>query len=111
MVEYPELSVGNTIKHDGQTYVFINNGTLYGYLDLQSNKNKSVFLSGAMDMTELTPKAWFNYCMTMEKAGTINYVYIFPYYYRQQGLPNKWGFLCADQNIDAYADLPLKYQD
>ena len=80
MVEYSELGIGNTTKHYGQTYVVMNDGTLYGHLDHQSNKNQSAFLFGAMDMTERTPKAWFNYCMTLEKAGTINYVWLFPYY-------------------------------
>ena len=49
--------------------------------------------------------------MTIEKTGTINWVWIFPYYYQQQDLRNKWGSLCADQNIDANTDLPLKYHD
>jgi len=71
-VEYPKLGIGNTTKHDGQTYVVMNDGKLYGHLDYQSNKNKSASLSSAMDMTEWTPKGWFNYCMMLEKAGTIN---------------------------------------
>ena len=29
-------------------------------------------------MTELTPKGWFEFCMMMEKAGTINQVWISP---------------------------------
>jgi len=110
-VEYPTIRTGNTTKHAGQTYVVMNDGTLYGHLDHQLNKYKSAFLSGALDMTEWTPKAWFNYCMTREKARTINRVWMFPYYCRQQDFPNKWGYLCANQNIDADADLPLKYQD
>ena len=95
-VEYPAIGTGNTTKHDGQTYVIMNDGTLYGHLDHQSNKNKSAFLSGALDMTEWTPKAWFNYYMTMEKAGIINRVWMFQYYYRQQDLPNKRDFFCAN---------------
>ena len=108
-VEYPAIGTGNTTKHDGQTYVIMSDGTLYGHLDYQSNKNKSAFLSGALEMTEWTPKAWYNFCMMMENAGTINQVCIFPYYCQRQDSPNRWDFLCADQNNNANADLPLKY--
>ena len=66
----------------------MNDSTLYGHLDHQSNMNKSAFPSGALDMTEWTLKVWFNYCLPMEKAGTINYVWIFPYYCQRQELSN-----------------------
>ena len=42
-VEYPAIGTGNTTKYDGQTYVIMSDGTLYGHLDYQSNKNKLVF--------------------------------------------------------------------
>ena len=73
-VEYPALELGNTTKHHGQTYLIMNDGTLFGHLDHQSTKNKTGFITGAPDMTEWTPKGWFKFCMTMEKAGTINQV-------------------------------------
>ena len=88
----------------------MNDGTLFGHLDYQSTKNKTVFITGAPDMTEWTPKGWFKYCMTMEKAGAINRVQIFSYYCQRRDAPTRWGFLCADQNDDAEADLPYKYQ-
>ena len=74
-------------------------------------KNIFSFLSSSMDLSKWTPKAWFSYCMTMEKAITIIWVLIFPYYCQWQDLPNKSDFLCANQNINVNADLPLKYQD
>ena len=107
-VEYPELKNGNTNTHAGKTYVDMYDGTLYGHLDRQLNKNKSAFLSSAMDMIEWTPKAWFKYCMTFEKAGTINRVWLFPYYSLRQDLPNNWDFLCANQLLNADTDLFLK---
>ena len=88
----------------------MNDGTLFGHLDHQSTKNKTGFITGAPDMTEWTPKGWFKFCMTMEKAGTINQVWIFPYYCRRRDAPSKWGFICADQNDVAESDLPYKYQ-
>ena len=48
--------------------------------------------------------------MTMEKAGAINRVWIFPYHCRGRDSESKWGFTCADQEDDANADLPIKYQ-
>ena len=51
-VEYPAVGNGNTTKHECQTYVIMGDGTLYGHLDYQSNKNKSAFLTGALEMTE-----------------------------------------------------------
>ena len=32
-VEYPALGLGNTTKHDGQTYLIMNDGTLFSHLD------------------------------------------------------------------------------
>ena len=32
-VEYPAIGTGNTKKHAGQTYMVMNDGTLYGHLD------------------------------------------------------------------------------
>ena len=71
-VEYPTIGSGSITKHDGQTYVIMGDSSLYCQFSYQSNKNKSAFLTGALDMSKWTPKAWFNYCTTMEKAGTIN---------------------------------------
>ena len=34
-VEYPALETGNTTKHDGQTYLIMNGGTLFGHVDHQ----------------------------------------------------------------------------
>ena len=51
-VEYPALNTGNTTKYDGQTYLIMNDGTLFGYLDHQLAKNKTAFITGAPDMTE-----------------------------------------------------------
>ena len=48
--------------------------------------------------------------MTMEKAGAINRVWIFPYYCQRRDLESKWGFTCANQDDVAEADLPIKYQ-
>ena len=109
-VEYPALGLGNTTKHEGQTYLCMNDGSLFGHLDYQTNKHKSAFLAGAPDMTEWTPKGFYHLCMTMEKAGAINRVWIFPYYCRRRDLERKWGFTCADQDDVAEADLPIKYQ-
>ena len=72
MVKYPTVGTGNAAEHDCQTYVIMGDGTLYGHLDYQLNKNKLAFLTGALEMTELNPKAWYSFCMTMEKSGTIN---------------------------------------
>ena len=55
-------------------------GSIFGHLDYQNNKHKSAFLAGAPDMTKWTPRGFYNLCMTMEKAGAINQVWIFPYY-------------------------------
>ena len=51
-VEYPALGTGNTTKHDGQTYLIINDGTLFGHLDHQSTKNKQPL--------SLVPLIWLN---------------------------------------------------
>ena len=50
----------------------MSDGTINDHLDYQPNRNKSDFLTGAPEMTEWNPKAWFKFCMMMEKAGTIN---------------------------------------
>ena len=82
-VEYP-ANVGNTTKHEGQTYLCMIDGSIFGHLDYQNNKHKSAFLAGAPDMTEWTPRGFYHLCMTMEKAGAINQVWIFPYYCRRR---------------------------
>ena len=61
-------------------------------------------------MTEWSPKEWFEFYPTMEKAGAINQVWIFPYYCQRQHGPSKCGFICADHNDNADADLSYKYQ-
>ena len=109
-VEYLALGTGNTTKHDGQTYMIMSDGTLYGHFYYQLTKNKSIFLTGAPKMTEWNPKACFKFCMMMEKDETINRVWIFPYYGRRWDSPSRWGFLCANQNDDTNAYLPLKYR-
>ena len=73
-VEYPALGTGNSTKHDGQTYLIINDCTLFGHLDPQSTKYTTAFITGAPDMTKWTPKGWFEFCLTMKKSGTINQV-------------------------------------
>ena len=70
-IKYPSL-ISNTTKHEGQTYLCMNDGSLFSHLDYQTNKQKSVFLAGAPNMTKWTPKGFYNLCMTMEKAGAIN---------------------------------------
>ena len=109
-VKYLALGLGNTTKHKDQTYLITNDGSLFRHLDHQSTKNKAAFVTGASDIDDWTPKRFFNFCITMEKAGAINRVWIFPYLCRRQDGPSKWGFVCADQNADADADLPYKYQ-
>ena len=107
-MEYPALGTGNTTKHDGQTYLIMNDGTLFSHLDHQSTKNKTAFITGAPDMTGWMPKGWFEFCLTMEKAGAINQVWIFPYYCQRRDAPSIWGFICAGQNDNADANLPYK---
>ena len=99
-VEYPALGTGNTIKHEGQTYLIMNDGSLFGHLDHQSTKNKTAFITGAPNMNDWTSKGWFEFCMAMETAASINRVWIFPYYCRRCDGPSKWGFICAIQNIN-----------
>ena len=53
-------------------------GSIFGHLDYQNNKHTSAFLAGAPDMTEWTPTGFYLLCMTMEKSGAINRVWIFP---------------------------------
>ena len=74
IIEYPKKGIGNTTKHDGQTYLCMLDGSIFGHLDYQNNKHTSAFLTGAPDMTEWTPKGFYHLCMTMEKAGAINRV-------------------------------------
>ena len=85
-------------------------GTIYGHLDYQNNKHKSAFLAGAPVMTEYTPRGFYDMCMIMEKVGAINRVWIHPFLCRRLECKGKWGFICADQDDDADADLPIKYQ-
>ena len=88
----------------------MSDGTLYGHLYYQLTKNKTTFITGAPDMTEWPPKGCVNFCMTVEKAGTINQVWTFPYYYQRRDASSRWGFLCVNQNSVAEADLPYKYK-
>ena len=48
LVLYHTLNSGNTTKHDGQTYLIMNDGTLSGHLDYQLTKNKTVFITGPL---------------------------------------------------------------
>ena len=109
-VEYPELENGNTTVHDGQTYLCMIDGSIYGHLDYQNNRHKSAFLAGTPVMTEYTPRGFCNMCMIMKKAGAVNRVWNHPFLCRQRECEGKWGFICADQNDDDDADLPIKYQ-
>mmetsp|Transcript_12788 Transcript_12788/g.12598 ORF Transcript_12788/g.12598 Transcript_12788/m.12598 type:complete len:99 (-) Transcript_12788:112-408(-) len=84
--------------------------SLFGHLDYQTNKHKSALLAGAPDMTEWTHKGFYHLCMTMEKTGAINRVWIFPYYCQRRDSESKWGFSCANQDDVDEADLPIKYQ-
>ena len=59
-VEYPAIGTGNTTMHDGQTYLCMLDGSIFGHLDYQNNKHKSAFLAGAPDMTEWTPRGFYN---------------------------------------------------
>jgi hypothetical protein len=108
-VEYPEVGVG--ADKPGQTYLIMKDGTLFGHLAHQGQKQKLAFVQSAMPMTEWSPKEWFRYCMMMERAAAINRIWLHTYYCRKRNSPNKWGFLCADPEENADADLPLKYQD
>mmetsp|Transcript_8302 Transcript_8302/g.9666 ORF Transcript_8302/g.9666 Transcript_8302/m.9666 type:complete len:108 (+) Transcript_8302:165-488(+) len=62
-VEYPALGLGNTTKHEDQTYLCMIDGSIWGHLDYQNNKQKSAFLNGAPDMTKWTPKGFYHLCM------------------------------------------------
>ena len=110
MIEYPEIGNGNTTKHDAQTYLCMLDGSIFGHLDYQNNKHKSAFLAGAPHMIEWTPKGFYHMCLTMEKAGAINRVWIHPFLCQRRDSESKWGFTCANQNDDVDADLPIKYQ-
>ena len=109
-VEYPELGNGNTIVHTRQTYLCMLDDSIYGHLDYQNNKHKSVFLASAPLMTDYTPRGFHDMCMIMKKVGAINRVWMNPFLCRRRGNEGKWGFVCADQNDNADADLPIKYQ-
>ena len=52
--------------------------SFFGHLDYQTNKHMSAYLAGAPDMISWTPKGFYHLCMTMEKAGAINRVWISP---------------------------------
>ena len=110
MIEYPEIGNGNTTAHDGQTYLCMIDGSIFGHLDYQNNRHKSTFLAGAPGMTKYTPKRFYDMCIIMEMAGAINRVWIHSFLCRRRKCKGKWGFVCADQNDDADADLPMKYQ-
>ena len=109
-IKNPALGAGNTTKHEGQTYLCMSDGSFFGHLDYQTSKYKSVFLAGAPNMTSWTPKGFYHLCMTMEKAGAINQVWIFSYYCRRRNSESNWCFTYADQDDIAEADLPIKYQ-
>ena len=109
-VEYPELGIGNTTAHAGQTYLCMLDGSIYSHLDYQNNKHKSAFLAGAPVMTDYTPRGFHSMCMIMEKAGAINRVWMHPFLCRRRGNKGKWGFVCFNQNDNADANLPIKYQ-
>ena len=109
-VEYPKLGLGNTTVYDGQTYFCMIDGSKYDHIDYQNNKHKSAFLASAPVMTEYTPRGFYNMCMIIEKAGAINCVWIHPFLCHWRGCEGKWGFICANQNDDADANLPIKYQ-
>ena len=85
-------------------------GSIFGHLDYQNNKYRSAFFAGAPDMIEWTPKGFYHLCMTMEKAGAINQVWIFPYHCRRCDSKRKLGFTFANQEDDTNADLLIKYQ-
>ena len=93
LVEYPEVGGTNTTKHPGKTFLIIKKVTLYGQLLYQTNKYKVAFLTGAMPMTEWTPKGWFCYGMMLENAAVINQLLLFPYYCQRHDLSKKWGFI------------------
>ena len=61
-------------------------------------------------MTDYTPRGFYDLCMIMEKAGAINRVWMNPFLARRRGCEGKRGFVCANQNDNADADLPIKYQ-
>ena len=73
-VEYPENGIGNTTVHQGQTYLCMVDGSIFGHLDYQNNKHKSAFLANAPLMTDYTPREFHSMCTIMEKAGAINRV-------------------------------------
>ena len=61
-VEYPEV---------GQTHLILMNGTVYSYLQYQSLKQRTAFVSSAMTMDEWTPKVLF---CPLDIQISVNYV-------------------------------------
>ena len=71
-VQYPSIvTAANTTKHEGQTYLVMSDGSTWGHLDYQSNKHKTAFLASAPDMSEYTPRGFYNMCMTMELNNSV----------------------------------------
>ena len=68
-VEYPEV---------GQTHLILMNGTVYSYLQYQSLKQRTAFVSSAMTMNKWTPSEWYRYCQMLEISAAINSVFVFP---------------------------------
>ena len=56
----------------------MNDGTLYGHLQYQSNKHKSAFLTSAMAVIDWSPKGWVCYCVMLDKVATTNRVWLVP---------------------------------
>lgn len=104
-VEYPKLDTNG-----GQTYVICLDGTIFGHLFHHTQKQRTAFLASAVKMDAWTSQEWFCFCQILERSATINYVFVFPYMCGYVDTPNKWGFLCANLEVDNDADLPLKYE-
>mmetsp|Transcript_30728 Transcript_30728/g.34399 ORF Transcript_30728/g.34399 Transcript_30728/m.34399 type:complete len:939 (-) Transcript_30728:336-3152(-) len=100
-VEYPEV---------GQTHLILMNGTVYSYLQYQSLKQRTAFVSSAMTMDEWTPREWFRYHKMLEISAAINRVFVFPYYCQYRNSPAPYGFVCDDPEVNSDADLPIKYE-
>ena len=79
-IEYPEIGLGNTTKHDAQTYLCMLDGSIFGHLDYQNNKHKSAFLAGAPDIwlnghqrgftTYVWPWKWLVLLIVFESINT-----------------------------------------
>ena len=100
-VEYPEV---------GQTHLILMNGTVYSYLQYQSLKQRTAFVSSAMTMNKWTPSEWFCYCQMLEISAAINRVFVFPYYCQYRNSSGPYGFVCDDPEVNSDADLPIKYE-